>query len=242
MSSIEATAPVSSPVRTTIESRPAGSKPSASNRISYSLSNEAVGSAGRLLTRSRQRRAAIAADRRKFLEDVVDRLDEPCALAQQAVTSAGHGVVDGARHGEDLATLFSRQPRRDQRAALQRRLDDERADGKPAQDPVAPREVVPERGDADRQVGDQRAAGLQDPAGQRLVLAGDTPRRARGRRRRSWRRPASSAPRWAAASMPSASPLVIAKPGATEVVGELRGRVAPERGRVATADDRELRL
>ncbi len=53
---------------------------------------------------------------------------------------------------------------------------------------------------------------------------------------------ALSAPWWAALSMPTASPLVMASPRSARHSGELAGRVRALRSRIAAADDGKLRF
>src|SRR5205807_6623145 len=78
-------------------------------------------------------------------------LDELGALADELVTASGDRTVDGARDREHLAALLDRQACGDERAALARGLDNERAEREAADDAVAAREVLGERRAARRE-------------------------------------------------------------------------------------------
>ena len=65
--------------------------------------------------------------------------------------------VGGER--EDLATLFARQPRGNQRSAAPRRFDDDRAEAQAADDPVTLGEMGLVRVEFKWELGDQRTAG-----------------------------------------------------------------------------------
>ena len=64
------------------------------------------------------------------------------ALVDQAVGALGARIERRARHGEDLAALFERQARGDQRAGALRRLDDDDAERQPGDEPVAAGKVA----------------------------------------------------------------------------------------------------
>src|SRR5262245_47060706 len=57
------------------------------------------------------------------------------------MTTSREWIVDRARDRKHLAAVVSCGPRSDQRAAVSRRLDHERAESKPRDDAVALREV-----------------------------------------------------------------------------------------------------
>jgi hypothetical protein len=56
-------------------------------------------------------------ERTKFLKDVIDRLDQPRSVADQAMTARACEAVDRAGHGEDFAVLLHRVLRGRERAA-----------------------------------------------------------------------------------------------------------------------------
>ena len=74
--------------------------------------------------------------RAELFEDVVDRLDQPGAVADQAVAAAAAEAVDRPGHGEDLAVLLHGVIGRRQRAAPRRRLDHDDAQAQAGDDPV----------------------------------------------------------------------------------------------------------
>ena len=83
------------------------------------------------------------------------------------MAAARERTVDGARDRKHLAPGFPRQARGDERAAVARGLDHQRAERKPADDAVAPREVLTQRRGAWRELRHQRAA---DPDTRREAL------------------------------------------------------------------------
>ncbi len=87
------------------------------------------------------------------------------------MTAARERVVDASGDGEDLASLPGRQRRGLQGAASERRLDDQRAAGEPADHPVAARKILAARPAARGKLRYQGAP-LTDAIGQPGVLAG----------------------------------------------------------------------
>src|SRR5690606_22493931 len=82
------------------------------------------------------------------------------------MTAARTGVMNGAGYGVDLASLLGSQPCGDQRSTGWACLDDQHAEGKPADDSVATRKVRRLRRAIERKLGYQRPAAFDDPAGQ----------------------------------------------------------------------------
>ena len=82
--------------------------------------------------------------------------------------------MDGARNGEDVLALFGRQPRRDQRAGLERRLHHQHALRQAGNNPVALGKVGVERRRTERKFADQEAL-LRDSVRQFEVLFGVDP-------------------------------------------------------------------
>ena len=78
--------------------------------------------------------------RREHGEDIVRARHERGALLEQAVGPFVARIERRARHGEDLAALFERHPRGDQRAGALRRFDDDDAA------PTSPRSMRLRRG------------------------------------------------------------------------------------------------
>jgi hypothetical protein len=66
-------------------------------------------------------------ERAKLFKDVVDRLDQAGAIADQSVAAAGSQAVDRTGHGEDLAVLLHRVVGRGERPARRRGLDHDHA-------------------------------------------------------------------------------------------------------------------
>ena len=64
----------------------------------------------------------------QLAHDVVDGLAEDRAIADQIIGAAAARIERRARHGEDIAALFEREARGDERARAQRRFDDEHAE------------------------------------------------------------------------------------------------------------------
>src|SRR2546430_2483737 len=89
------------------------------------------------------------------------------AVAYELVAAARDRTVDRARDRKHLAPGFRRQARGDERAAVARGLDHQRAEREAADDAVAPREVLTERCGAWRELRHQRAA---DPNTRREAL------------------------------------------------------------------------
>src|SRR4026209_1780553 len=100
----------------------------------------------------------------EFREYVLRAFDELCALADQAMTAARQRAVDRTGNGEDLASLLGCQPRRDQRAARERRPH-----GQPADDAIATRKVLRQRRNAGGKLRD-KCASRRDLARERRVL------------------------------------------------------------------------
>ena len=72
----------------------------------------------------------LANQRAKFLEDVIDRLDQLGAVTEQAVAAAAGQAVHWAGHGEDLPVLLHGVAHGGQRPAPRRGLDDHDAQAK----------------------------------------------------------------------------------------------------------------
>ena len=119
------------------------------------------------------------------------------------------------------------------------RLDDHHRIGERGDDAVAGREAPRLRRGAERALGQQRPA-RGDLLPQRAVAPAGRRRRARWRRPRPAAAPppASSAPRWAAPSMPRARPDTTCTPHGAQVGAELAGQVEAVAGAPAGADDR----
>ena len=79
----------------------------------------------------------LANQRAKFLEDVVDRLDQAGAVPDQAVADAAGQAVHRAGHGEDLPVPLHGVVRGGQRPAPRRGHYDHDAQAKAGDDPVA---------------------------------------------------------------------------------------------------------
>ena len=99
----------------------------------------------------------MPSQRREFGNDIVRRLDQFRALANQLVAAAGQRIMDGARDREDLPALLRGQARGNQRAAAARGFDDERTEAEAADQPVPLREQRPVRRGAQRELADERA-------------------------------------------------------------------------------------
>ena len=100
----------------------------------------------------------------KVFQDVLRRLDQLGALADERVAAPGLWGVDRTGDGKHLAALFGGHPGGDERARLQRRLHHQGALRQTGNDAVALREVGRQRGRAQREFADQGAA-LGDPVG-----------------------------------------------------------------------------
>ena len=130
---------------------------------------------------------------------------------QQVVRAARQRRGDLARHCEHLSPLVEREIGGDQRTAALTCLDDDRHVGEPRDDAVARRETPGRRLDARRVLRDDEALlgdllrefcvsariVAVDPAAETAIVS-----------------PASSAPRWAAASIPRARPETTTTPAA----------------------------
>src|SRR6188508_115328 len=175
----------------------------------------------------------------EFREYVLRAFDELCALADQAMTAARQRAVDRAGNGEDLASLLGCQPRRDQRAARERRLHDQRPHREPADDAIATRKVLRQRRNAGGKLRDE-CASRRDLARERRVLRRIDAFGAATlhRDRATLSRERTTMARGVDAER---EPAGDREPGACEVRGKLGGRVAADRGRVAGADHGELR-
>ena len=90
--------------------------------------------------------------RAKLGQHVVDRFDEFRAVLDQRMAAARHAAIDRPRHGEHFAALLVGMAGRDQGAGAVGRLDDDRADGQPADDAVALRKRTAERHHARRRL------------------------------------------------------------------------------------------
>jgi hypothetical protein len=86
------------------------------------------------------------------------QLHQPRAIANQTMAAAGERIMDGAGQREHLPTLFTGQPRGDQRAGLQPCLDHQRTQRQPGNDPVASRKMIGTCRRAGRKFADQRAS------------------------------------------------------------------------------------
>ena len=106
----------------------------------------------------RGRHARCAADDTEFVEDVLRRLDELRAFANQLVPALRERGMDRTRQGEHFAALFAGESRGDERAGRERCLHHEHATGQAAHESVAPREILLLRRRADREFGDHEAA------------------------------------------------------------------------------------
>jgi hypothetical protein len=126
-------------------------------------------------------------------------------------------------NGEHLLALLRRQPRGDQRARFAAPPPPPACLAQAGDQPVAARKVLLQRRRADRVLADQRAA-FGDAVRQVTVARGIDPVEPgadhRDGRQRIGGAP-SSAPSWAAPSMPSARPDTIGEPLAGEGLGEL---------------------
>ena len=78
------------------------------------------------------------------VQNIVRRLDDLCAILQQAVGSAVPARQDAAGHRHDVPALFQGASGGNQRPALLRGFDDDDGQRDPADDPVAQREMLRE--------------------------------------------------------------------------------------------------
>ena len=97
-------------------------------------------------------------------------LHQHCALTDQSMASARERIVDRARDREHLAALIAGAARGDQRARAQARFDDERAERKAGDDPVAARKILGPSRSAGRELADQRTA-RRDARGELAVAS-----------------------------------------------------------------------
>ena len=105
----------------------------------------------------------------ELFEDVVDGLDQPGTVADQAVAAAAGQAVDRPGDGEDLAVLLHGVARGRKRPAARGRLDDEHAQAEPGDDPVPLGEEAGERTLPHRHLAHEGAR-LGDRPGQLFVL------------------------------------------------------------------------
>ena len=78
----------------------------------------------------------------EFVKNVLGAFDQHRPLAQQLVAAARLGGVDGARNGEDRATLLAGVARGDELAAFQGRFDHQHAERETADDAISLREMM----------------------------------------------------------------------------------------------------
>ena len=78
----------------------------------------------------------------ELLRDVVDGLDQACAVADEAVATAADEAVNRAGDGEDLAVLLHRVVGRRERASPRGDLEDDDAQAEAGNVTVAPGEQV----------------------------------------------------------------------------------------------------
>ena len=160
------------PVRAARSSKSrASSGSSAFQRVSAGPSGGGtrVGSDGeerRPVARAVERDELLAAEEE---QDVVEPLAETGSVAQQAMAPGVGAPVDGARHREDVATEVGGEAGRDERAAVERRLDDDDRAGQRRHDAVAAGEV-PGVGARPRRMLGQQGPARGDLAGERGVL------------------------------------------------------------------------
>ena len=72
-------------------------------------------------------RCNLADQRAKLFEDIVDRLDQPRSVADQAMAAPAGQAVDGAGDGDDLAVLLHRVVGCRKGSAPRSDLDDDHA-------------------------------------------------------------------------------------------------------------------
>jgi hypothetical protein len=73
----------------------------------------------------------------KLFHNVVDRFDQACTVADQAMAAPAGQAVGRARYREDFAILFHGVRRGRERPAARGRFDDQDTKGQPGDDPVA---------------------------------------------------------------------------------------------------------
>jgi len=64
----------------------------------------------------------------KFGQNIIGAFDQGCPLAEELMTAAREGAVDGSRDGEHFPALLRSVSRRDQRATASGGFDDEDTD------------------------------------------------------------------------------------------------------------------
>ena len=108
--------------------------------------------------RRRRRRRAARRRAAQLLEDVGGAVDQLGALLDQRVAAARLRRMDRAGDREHVAAGLGGQPRGDQRARLQRRLDHQRAARQPGDDAVALiGKFSAQRRRAERELADEQA-------------------------------------------------------------------------------------
>jgi hypothetical protein len=170
----------------------------------------------------------------EFFEYILGSFDQFGALFDQFVTAAGDRRMNRTGNGKNLAALLGREAGGDQRTAFRGRFDDQHAARQAGNDPVATRESW-RRWPACRAEIRKRWRRVRQSPGQFLV-AGRVERSAPVPMTAMVSPPAASAPRWAAASMPSARPLMMLRPLPASAGEHFGGLQALRRG-IAAADD-----
>ena len=154
-------------------------------RPDRSRARRAAGPRLRRSSRGGARPPATAVRAAQFLEDVLRRVSTslaPCLISAWQPRDCGEWIEPGI--AKTSRPCLDRQPRRDQRARLQRRLDDQRAAREAGDDAVAAREVLRQRRRAERELADDEAVRPRCGARARDA-ASDRRDRGRCRRRRS---------------------------------------------------------
>src|ERR1700681_5098540 len=95
----------------------------------------------------------------KLVEDVIGAFDELGAAPDQRMTVPGKRIVDRPRDGKHLASLRAGQACGNQRAAVARRLDHQRAQTQTADNSVTTRKVGSDRRRTGRILAYQRSLG-----------------------------------------------------------------------------------
>src|SRR5260370_37212739 len=105
----------------------------------------------RLLCTAARARKCVVRDRNpQFWQNVGGFFHQLRAVAYELVATPRDRTVDGARDRKHFASLFRREARGDERAAMACGLDHQRAEAEAADDAVAPREALPPGGGARR--------------------------------------------------------------------------------------------
>ena len=102
-------------------------------------------------------------------QDIVHTGDRAGALLQQLVRPDAHRAEDRARHDQHVATVLERKVGRDERAAVRRRLDNQRGPSETRDDPIASGIVDRVRRRAGRKLRDERAG---DARASRVLAGG----------------------------------------------------------------------